>query len=60
MAETYIVKITEKAHEEMDEITQYIANELRAPDAAIHLLDDLENAFTSLAQFPQRIALMDY
>lgn len=43
----------------MDEIIQYIAHELKSPDAALHLLDDLENAFVSLSHFPHHIALMD-
>lgn len=57
--ETYIVKITSQAREELHEITHYITHELKAPDAALHLLDALENAFLSLANFPQRIPLID-
>lgn len=59
MPETYIVKITSQAKEELQEITHYITYELRAPNAALHLLDALENAFLSLANFPQRIPLID-
>jgi len=59
MAETYIVKISEQAQEQMQEIAHYIAYTLKAPDAALHLLDTLENAILSLSQFPQRVALTD-
>lgn len=48
MAETYAVKITTQAEEQMQEITHYIASELKAPDAALHLLDALEDAISSL------------
>ena len=52
MAETYIVKITEQGQEQMQEIAHYITYTLKAPDAALHLLDTLENAILSLSQFP--------
>ena len=55
----YIVKITAQAEEQIQEIIHYITWELKAPDAALHLLDTLEGSFTSLAHFPQRIALID-
>lgn len=55
----YIVKITSQAEEQIQEIIHYITWELKAPDAALHLLDTLEDSFTSLAHFPQRIALID-
>lgn len=58
MDKTYIVKITDQAEGQMQEIIRYITHELKAPDAALHLLDALEEAFTSLAYFPQRIALV--
>ncbi|MBD5492322.1 MAG: type II toxin-antitoxin system RelE/ParE family toxin [Lachnospiraceae bacterium] len=59
MDKTYIVKITSQAEEQIQEIIHYITYELKAPDAALHLLDALEDSFTSLAQFPQRVALID-
>jgi toxin ParE1/3/4 len=43
----------------MQKITHYIASELKAPDAALHLLDALEDAIFSLSEFPQRIALTE-
>ena len=55
----YAIKITRQAQEQMREIVSYISEELKAPDAALHLLDILENAITSLAQMPQRIALTE-
>lgn len=42
MDKTYNVKITSQAEEQMQEIIYYIAHELKAPDAALHLLDALE------------------
>lgn len=59
MAETYIVKITTQAQGQMKEIMHYIASELKAPDAALHLLDALENAIASLSHFPHRVALTE-
>lgn len=59
MAETYAVKITIHAQGQLHEITHYIASELKAPDAALHLLDTLEDAISSLSEFPQRIALTE-
>lgn len=59
MPKIYTVKITSQAQEQMQEITHYIAHELKAPDAALLLLEKLENAFDSLTEFPQRVALID-
>ena len=57
MDKTYTVKLTSQAKEQIQEIVHYITHELKAPDSALHMLDVLEDSFTSLAQFPQRIAL---
>lgn len=59
MDKTYVVKITSQAEEQIQEIINYITHELKAPDAALHLLDTLEYSFSSLTHFPQRIALID-
>lgn len=59
MDKTYIVKITSQAEEQIQEIIHYITYDLKAPDAAFHLLVALEDSFTSLAHFPQRVALID-
>lgn len=56
---TYKVKITLQAQEQMKEIVHYVASELKAPDAALHLLDSLEEAITSLSYMPGRIALTE-
>lgn len=55
----YAVKITSQAEEQLQEIIRYIAHELKAPDAALHLMDILEASFNSLTHFPQRVALID-
>ncbi len=59
MGKTYNVKITSQAEEQIQEIIHYLTNDLKAPDAALHLLGTLEDSFTSLTHFPQRIALVD-
>lgn len=59
MEKTYLVKITEQAHGQIQEIIHYIAYELKSRDAALHLLDELEDAIASLSQFPQRVPLTD-
>lgn len=59
MDKTYTVRITSQAEDQMQEIIHYIAYELKAPDAALHLLDALEDSFASLAQFPQRVILVE-
>lgn len=59
MDKTYIVKITSQAEEQIHETIYYVAHELKSPDAALHLLNSFENTFTSLTQFPQRVALMN-
>lgn len=59
MGKTYTVKITSQAEGQIQEIIHYIAHELKAPDAALHLLDVIEDSFASLTDFPQRVALVD-
>lgn len=59
MEEIYTIKVTSQAEEQMQEIIHYITYELKAPKAALHLLDALEDSFASLTHFPQRIALVD-
>lgn len=58
MIETYTVKVTSQAEAQIQEIISYITYKLKAPDAALHLLDELESSFLSLSQFPQRVALV--
>ncbi len=59
MNKIYNVKITSQAEEQIQEIIHYIAHERKAPETALHLLNILEDAFTSLAHFPQRAALIN-
>jgi len=59
MTAAYLVKVTEQAQEQMREIARYIAFELKAPDAALHMLDSLETAIASLARMPNSIALTE-
>ena len=58
MDKTYSIKITSQAEEQILEIVHYISRELKSPDAALHLLDALDDAFASLAHFPERIPLI--
>ena len=59
MPETYRVKITEQAQGQMAEIVDYISRELCAPEAALSLLDKMEEAITALSEFPERNRLID-
>lgn len=56
---TYNVKITTQAEKQLQEIVNYIASELKAPKAALSLLNDMERMISSLSQFPQRFTLTD-
>lgn len=56
---TYIVKITTQAEEQLQEIKKYINSELKAPKAALCLLDKIEHSISSLSQFPQRVKLTE-
>ena len=56
---TYFVKITTQAEEQLQTIVKYIVSELKAPTAALRLLDEIESATFSLSQFPRRIALTE-
>ena len=56
---TYFVKITTQAEEQLQAIVTYIVSELKAPAAALRLIDEIESATSSLSQFPQRIALTE-
>ena len=57
--DNYIVKITSQAEEQIHEIAHYISHELKSPNAALHLLDTLEDTFSSLIQFPHRITIVN-
>ena len=55
----YTVKITTQAEEQLQEIVNYIASELKAPKAALRLLNEMERLISSLSQFPQRVAVIE-
>ena len=55
--ETYEVKLTPRALQDLDSIYAYIAQSLMEPDTALKLLSQLEDAIFSLEQLPQRGAL---
>ena len=59
MDKIYNVKITSQAEEQIQEIVYYISHELKAPDAALQLLDALEDAFSSITHFQQRVVLVE-
>lgn len=59
MDKTYFVNITNQADKQLQAIVKYIASELRAPQAALRLLEEIEKAASSLSQFPQRISLTE-
>ena len=55
--ETYDVKLTPRALQDLDSIYTYISQSLMEPDTALKLLSRLEEAIFSLEQLPQRGAL---
>lgn len=55
----YEINITKQAQEQMAEIVEYISTELANPEAAINLLDSIENTIMSLGKFPERYQLVD-
>jgi len=57
MPETYTVKITSQAQEQLRDIVSYIRYTLQSPETAIRLLHALEEEIYSLEQFPNRIPL---
>ena len=59
MTALYQVKVTTQAQEHMQELVCYITQELHAPEAAMHLLDSLESAISSLSRMPRSVALTE-
>ena len=53
----YTVKITAQAEKQLGEIIKYVASELKAPKAALRLLNEIERSISSLSQFPQRVCV---
>ncbi len=59
MLKVYNVEITRQAHEQMLKIVNYITHELFAPDAALNLINKMENSISNLSQFPRRYPLLE-
>lgn len=57
MAEEYTVKLLPRALRDLDNIYRYIAKTLSAPEAALALVDEIEDEILSLQHFPNRCAL---
>ena len=57
--ESYIVKLTETAKNDMDEIYYYIADRLLSPENAIGQYNRIADSILSLSQFPERYPLFD-
>ena len=55
----YKVQITDKALSDMEEIYNYIANQLQAPEAAMGQYNRIADAIEALDTFPERVGLMD-
>jgi plasmid stabilization system protein ParE len=55
----YDVCISDKAHDDMEDIYDYIKNELLAPIAATNQYNRIADAILSLEGMPERIRLMD-
>ncbi len=53
----YVVKLYTRAYRDLDDIYTYIAKTLLEPGAALHMVDELENAIFSLEQLPKRGAV---
>ena len=59
MRSRYKVQITKYALTQMEEIRDYIANELLAPQAAYNLLSEMKRKVASLESMPERNPLVD-
>lgn len=55
----YAVKITDRALADMEEIYNYIAEQLHAPENAINQYNRIAEAIEKLDLFPERIAIME-
>lgn len=55
----YRVQITDEALRDMEQIYNYIANDLYAPEAAMNQYNRIADAILSLSQMPRRIKLLD-
>ena len=53
------VKVTTQAEEQIREIAYYISVTLQAPDAAVAMLDDLDEVFDTISENPERQFLVE-
>ena len=53
----YRIKVTEHAHNDLDQIVSYIVEELGNPPAALSLLATVENVYEKLAETPNMYSL---
>ena len=56
---TYQIRITESALADMQKIYEYIAFTLLVPDTALKQYDRIAGAISTLAEFPERLHLME-
>lgn len=59
MKKIYKVEITKYALAQMEQIRDYIVNELLAPQTAYNLLSEMKKAAASLGYMPERNPLVD-
>ena len=59
MKKQYKVQITKYALAQMEEIRDYIVNELHAPQAAYSLILEMKNKVASLSSMPERYQPVD-
>ena len=55
----YKIQITDKALSDMEEIYNYIAEQLQAPETAMRQYNRIADAIETLDAFPERIKLME-
>ncbi len=55
----YRIQITDKALSDMEEIYNYIAEQLEAPEAAMGQYNRIADAIETLDTFPERVKLME-
>ena len=53
----YNVRVTEHAHDDLDQIVSYIIGDLSNPSAALTLLNAVEHVYEKLAETPNMYAL---
>ena len=53
------VKVTTQAEEQISEIAYYISVTLKTPDAAMAMLDDLDEVFETISTNPERQFLVE-